>query len=398
MKTVCAYFSRLGVFCCFLAAFIVICYFIVPDLPWMPLAFLVPFTLFFVIKEAGLPKWLYVAAQVLVFFGHIWLIVLNFAMLPMSFLLGCLALLFIYSMRAESDDFLSGSSSAAVVMNTLIAVVFTFIDSNEGAAFLPIALTGLGIATISRLICIYYNGLGFITLNKTMRNHNLDTRRRFVRRSQRIAWTFIGATALTMALLGARDYQVNIEINRPPAAPPEHTPVHVDPVGEWGMMDFEEFEFDAGEPFLDFEDWEPWDEETRRRVIMTIVLSAAAVLVLVILWALLRYVFVERKKRPETDIDDGLEEEAYSEGRSRRMRKTTISANRIIRAMFKKKVNEHRKRGLRLKPTDTALIISDNIPEDIAPLTNLYHQARYSAARIDKEDIAKLKKQKNNHT
>jgi hypothetical protein len=97
------------------------------------------------------------------------------------------------------------------------------------------------------------------------------------------------------------------------------------------------------------------------------------------------------------DYDEGLEESAYSEGRvPKTARRLLVGANYIVRMLFKKKVNSHRKHGLKIQTADTARIIADfiNRSEDINELSEFYHRARYGDEVITNADAARLKKRR----
>ena len=401
------YFTRLPAFCCFAGVFVLITLAFDSKPVFMPLLYIVPFTVFFLIKEAAveaaLSKGIYVVLHLTAFLASLGFCVVMFEGAAMVISLISVGLIFIYSTRSISNEFPGYLYFASLIINTFQAIVFTYVDFyspaddySRAAAFLPVVLILLGLATSSRLICRLYMGFGFLVNNRAFRTQPRETMRKFFKRSIRLGYAFIALCVFCMVFFAIQEYNIALDIplNWERRSSPE--PIEVRGMfREWWEEDEPEGEVFEEEVLFEQETY--WlSNEAVERFFLIVAVIAGLLVALAIIMGLLNY--KHQKKEDELlDYDSGFEESAYVNERKRRgQREMPLSANQIVRRLFKRKVNEHRRRGLSLKPSHTAKVISDEIKpaEDITTLSGLYHTARYSGRKVSAADIAGLRKKK----
>ncbi|MCL2702056.1 MAG: DUF4129 domain-containing protein [Defluviitaleaceae bacterium] len=399
-KLIYAYLSRMGVFCCFAFGFIVITVFFVPGLPVLPLLYLVPFTVFFLIREANLVKSVYLPLQFLsliVFAGIILLVFGNpDSRIPLILTLSCLAFLFIYSARTETCEFADSSFLLSLFLNGLAGCALFVGRSQASKDIYPVALVILIITAVSRFLCKFYSGFNFLTRMRSWRQQSKDSAKRVSRRGQCFAYIFVFAGLGLMLILLIPEYD-----NRINFALPESSRTRAEELGlflsqtelEMPVNELYEDEF----KIYDFNEWEDTEPYSYRNLVTAAGVIAVVLIAAVIVASLFSYKKIRNDKDEFGDFSDADEEGVYTESRkSRRQRRVAFNTNRLVRTMFKKKVNAHRKRGLAVKPADTAKRLSEGIgeTEDITELSALYHLARYSDDPVSGADAARVRKKR----
>ena len=285
-KLLYGYFNRLSVFCCFAAFLIIVGLPTMPDLPVMPLLFFVPFSVFLLLKELDMPKGLFIMLQIIFLGIFAMLIYTNFYGPGMIFMLITLGLMFVYIIRAEAHEPLTGAFALAVILNFIIGLILVLID-NPGVnsdPFLHTVFVNIGIATVSRLFCVYYAGVGYFANSRLIRVQDAKTVMSFFKRSQRMFFTL--AAVLILAMTGSvfGGYFLEFDITLPERQPREFELEDIPPFDLGGLMEILVLDEETGELVV-AEEFVYWTEERRQEVIELIVLIVG---ILIALWILKR--------------------------------------------------------------------------------------------------------------
>ena len=212
----------------------------------------------------------------------------------------------------------------------------------------------------------------------------------FVRKAQVLAYGFIVfgllITAIVIAYPGqAIDtmYTARVDVAGSAAQPDDIEPELDDEENEW--------EADL------LEDEELLERAGRNNRLVFFLVFVVAILGAYLLFVVVRLVMgYSRHDLPEerySDYDEAMKEEWFGSIERKIRKRQRLGADMVVRAMFKRKVNEHRKKGLIISTSDTAKAISAKIgvKEDIGNLNALYHKVRYSTEKVSIAEIAKLR-------
>jgi hypothetical protein len=322
--------------------------------------------------------------------------------------------MFVFQNISNSESFNKRGSLAVILITAmpafLIWLVGTFDADPEPNRTLSYALLNLIIAVLSHFLCIYYSGLNFAVRKWYWRIQSKETKTRFMRKAGLYSHVFIGAACAVMLLLMIPDYP-DFDMRR------TRNEERIEEISIFFDTLFDEYEENI--ELTDEELYELFlmeiydlDEEEGvggfRRERSNAVHPAALIAVIVIITAAVFYILLTNNKKEKDDKEDEDNSEVFEEDeciesvKTRGKIKASLGANQLVRIMFIRKVNTHRKRSLHVKKADTANSIADKIGnapyggENITELNNLYHIARYSGKAVTKSEIASIKKGKEN--
>ena len=403
------YFSQFTAFCCFSILFVFLTLLLIRDFPLLPLFLFLPFTVFFLIEESGLSKGFSLMVKIITFAAFYGSVFLLLEGLPLVLTGVCLFTTLLFTSRAKMHVVVetSGESLMAVAFN-LVSVIFIYFvdrvsDIENTRLLLYVTLVLLALSAAARFVCKFYAGLNALCRNWLWRNDSVDMAARLRGRSQRLAFTFLGAGLLLTLAAAVPNYISPFAIETVIEAVIETTQTRDFPyisddalTERWAGIELETI-IDEHEhmSLYTFEHvyatgrqaaWHRW-------ILQTFTAAAIIVAITIVLKAFLSWRFMDRTKR-DRDYSLGLDIAPYTGLRPPRTRTFNLSANQRVRAIFKKKINEHRRQGLYIKPSHTAKLIAVEVSakEDITALTDLYHTARYSGRKLSPADLAALRK------
>ena len=422
-KLVYTYVLRLVGFCMIAVVFTAIShlvsFFEIPGFTFLPLLYFVPFTVFYLIEETEMNRVLKLVLRVISFAAFFALAFIFYEGWVIAVVGICLFALMFYNTEAKicELDEMTGETWLAIGLNLIMSIFSFTIHSlsvnyyiaNPGTAFnydranlYIVSLILLALSVTAFMLCKYYESLSIISRHRLWYAQAQDIARRFRRRSQRLMVTFIGTGLALTFLLAIPTDIIDPFAPRPPAENPRDLPQdwrESDVNGSGGSFSLlrrrEVVQYEFEQVYAMPADYRPWWYlilEWLLRILITAAVIAAGI-VLIKIFSKLRAGIGKVKLG---DYEYGEEQESYAEPKPSRKWNLKLSVNQRIRAMFKRKVNEHRKQGLYIKTADTAKLISAGISgkEDITVLTDLYHTARYSGKKLSVADIAALRKKK----
>jgi len=158
--------------------------------------------------------------------------------------------------------------------------------------------------------------------------------------------------------------------------------------------DLDEMEID-GDIFIEPEEeytQQPLPPEQRYEPRLVSTLIVVAAVLILFLFILLLYKYYHRIENRFEDFDEIMEEIPGGDGDRPGVRRRIMSfgVNHTVRRLFKRKVREYiRGKGLYTKKSDTPEVLSGAIGEweDIGPLKQLYHKARYSGEHVKRAEL-----------
>lgn len=396
-----AFFYRLPMFTILLGIFHILVLIIYPGWQYEGLSWLMalPHTVFFLIKENTRKSRIGAIVQLMALLaisGVIYL--LSYDYLSMWLLLGFLFAMFVYSMRSKVVYYEGGFANGALAFNALIAVFYAMIGMEENKTAFYVSLANVIVILLCQSVTQYYANQDFLVHSRWWRHQPKAVTSRVLRKSAYLIYAFTAAVGLILTVAAAQTVGVEvaflksqpdeyeIEVTPEPTpnyieyleteAPPEPTPTTETVPEDWLNPDYE--------PLFN---WHIPDR-VKTALIVTFV-------VIIIAFCVIFYLRSQDEDEENDEGEDFTEDEAYSQARKLRAAKGKLpSTNMAVRVLFKRKVNDHRKRWLPVKTADTARLLSDEISdrEDLLGLDGLYHTARYSGETVTKEDLAEYRK------
>lgn len=250
-------------------------------------------------------------------------------------------------------------------------------------------------------ICKYYSNLYFISQTRWWSSQSKKMAASFIKRSSGLMYALMSAVAAVMILIVSFTPIPTVETSSLTTLPSisfvkfwRDTKITPEPVDEEPLQ--------APPPGDDSgisQHYAEFAEEEEKNYNLDLVVSVFAVILAVIV-IIICVLFYKGNDDDEPELYD-LEEDLVEarSGRVKRLKtakKSVSSPNMRVRAAFKRKVNEHRGRGLDLNTSDTArrITVEINATENIDELGAMYHIARYSGETISREDAARVTRPK----
>ena len=395
-KKLLSFYDRLHYLCLIMAAYLLIILVFYPTMPYIPIFYVLPFVVFFIIKNLGLARGAYIALVVLALIVFLFL---PFLVLPerLSILMAVLTLpVFGHAIGSETDHFPMKGITKVLLVNAVLSGGISIFAVDSRREFLPVALLILAIAVVSQYLSKFSSDY-LRLINKNEWRQDKGNLVRFTKRIKKAAYGIIAFGCALTLILVIPEYAEPVSIESS-----EHSMNEV--FDRMTVMTGEVQELESGtEPDAPPRIYDEREllsrsyEEALLNVsgVQRVLITAVAIIVIFsVMFGILSY-----QRRPKTELfnelDDDIEEEDYiAESIKKAGQRGALNANRIVRAVYKRKVNKHIKQKLHVKNADTAQNISDKIneTEDISALNGLYHVARYSKEAVSLGDIKEYMK------